>query len=113
MPAKKQRSERKVMPSKHVVGRSLDPIVRLVPIDFMDIYRQTGMRRGRIGFSAAWGWCAYRHSPEDGLADCAMFTPPSMEPGETELRIVNGTHWEFSKPNPKGERAAHGTEEVR
>ena len=75
--------------------------VRLVPIDFMDIYRQTGMKRGKIGFSPAFGWCAYRHSPEDGIADCAMFTPPPMEPGETELRIVNGTHWEFSKPNPK------------
>ena len=91
------------------VGRSQDALVRLVQIDFMDIYRQTGMKRGKIGFSPAWGWCAYRHSPEDGLADCAMFTPPSMEPGETELRIVNGTHWEFSKPNTTVEgRTAKG-----
>ena len=100
-------SEQKRTDQPQAPARSQEPFVRLVPIDFKEIHRQTGVKRGTIGFSPAWGWCAYRETEDDGPADCAMFTPPPMEPGETELKI-EGTNWAFYKPNPSRQPPAPG-----
>ena len=59
MPTKKQKSERKVKPSKRVVGRSLDPVVRpeIGGCDFCSSDNVPVIALGKMGRRIA-GFCA-------------------------------------------------------
>lgn len=66
--------------------------MRRVPIDFADIARQSGLRRGRL-CKTPFGWAVQNTHGEDG-PNLAVINPPAMMPGEKSVWIRDN-HWEF------------------
>jgi hypothetical protein len=81
-------------------------LVRRTPIDFADIAKQTGLRRGKL-CNTAFGWGVQNVHGDDG-PNIALIDPPPLEGEETELRIENN-HWCFYAPNART-KAAQGEE---
>lgn len=73
--------------------------MRRLRIDFNDLARQSGMRRGRIGFSPLLGWVVLNTSGDPSYPDAACITPPPMAPGES-LRIEHG-FWVYESEEKK------------
>jgi len=74
-----------------------DACLRKIPIDWPDVWRQTGLRRGRLCMTAfGWGIHADVDDPEIRIA---LVEPPPMRDGETFLRIESG-QWCFYKEKP-------------
>lgn len=74
--------------------------MRRVRIDFNDIARQSGMRRGKIGFIAPLGWVVQNTSGDPSYPDAACITPPPMEEGETTVKIEHG-FWVYESEEMK------------
>ena len=87
------------------VMKSKLKIVRRIPIDFMDIFRQSGMRRGTI-CKTIFGWAVQNTQGVNG-PHVALIEPPALQGTETELRIVDN-HWCFYGPAGKGNKKEAG-----
>ncbi len=69
-------------------------LVRREPIDFEDIARQTGMRKGKLCHTP-FGWAVQNTHGLDG-ADVALIETPPLRAEESEIRIEDN-HWCFYK----------------
>jgi hypothetical protein len=63
---------------------------RQLPIDFLDVAKQTGLRRGRI-CKTPFGWGVQNPG---GSPSIALFNPPAMQEGESVL-CIRDNQWCF------------------
>ena len=82
------------------IASQVHRLVRREPIDFADISRQTGLRRGKL-CKTTFGWGVQNVHGDDG-ADIALIEPPALQGEETDLRIEDN-HWCFYAPNAEGQ----------
>lgn len=77
-----------------------DPLLKLtrrVPIDFPSIAAESGLSRGKLCCSPAFGWGVQNTYGIDGPS-FGCVTPPAMQSGETTVAI-DGNDWCFYAPN--------------
>ena len=68
---------------------------RCVPIDYVAIAKESGMSKGKIFYSKAFGWVVGNTSGNPDWPDMACITPPTLQPGEKLLQVKDNL-WVFS-----------------
>lgn len=72
-------------------------VKRRIPIDWNAIAQESGIRRGTLCNSPAWGWCVQNR--DCAGPDIGVITPP--ETSDSEILRVSGDYWEVCES--KGE----------
>ena len=65
----------------------------LIPIDFQDVFKKTGIKSGKLCRSKAFGWGVY----SSGEPHFAEYLPPNQHNGRKvkKVKIVNNS-WELT-----------------
>jgi hypothetical protein len=71
----------------------MNMITRRIPIDAQDLYKQTGIRKGKVCYSYAFGWVVQNEGDAAG-PHAVTIDPPPMEDGEVFV-FIKDNQWCF------------------